>query len=129
MTPFQFCQLPGVDEGIEVKFDSQLGEHFNFAQALDQGQFVLRDSVGVQAAGQRVGVINRGSNAAAAQLCGAGERGGAGADQGYGQAGVRCRGEGQRGTARVQRIHGEALQARDLNRLFVIAVHDAGAFT
>ena len=35
---FQFCQFLGVDQGIEVKFDSQLGEHFNFSQALDQGQ-------------------------------------------------------------------------------------------
>ena len=44
------------------------------------------------------------------------------------EAGVRCRGKGQRSAARVERIHGEALQARDLDRLLVEAVHDAGAF-
>ena len=36
--------------------------------------------------------------------------------------------KGKRGPACVQGIHGEALQPGDLNWLFVVAVHDAGAF-
>ncbi len=36
--------------------------------------------------------------------------------------------KGQRGAARVERIHGEALQPGDLDRLFVVAMHHAGAF-
>ena len=41
----------GVDHGLEVKLHSELGEHFDFAQAFDQGQFVFGDAVGVQASG------------------------------------------------------------------------------
>ena len=72
MGALQVGQHLGVDHGLEVKLHPELGEHFDFAQAFDQGQFVLGDAVGVQPSGQRARV-QVGANAAAAQpLSGAG---------------------------------------------------------
>ena len=49
MLAFEFSQPLRVDHGIEVKLHSELREHFDFAQTLDQRQFVFGDSVGIQA--------------------------------------------------------------------------------
>src|SRR5271156_338612 len=121
MLAFEVGELLGVNQGVEVKFDSELGEHFDFPQALAQGEFVFGDAVGVQAAGEGPGVVDDGAETTAAQLGGAGQGGGSGSDQGYGEAGAGGRGEGQRGSACVERIHSQALQAGDLGGVFVVA--------
>ncbi len=88
---FEFSQPLRVDHGLEVKLDSELREHFDFAQALDQRQLVFGDAVGIQAPGQRARVIEGGADAPAAQFRSAGERGRPGADERHGQAGIGCR--------------------------------------
>ena len=128
MIAFEVSKALRVDEGVEVKFNSELREHFDFAQALDQRQLVFSDAIGIQAPGQGPRVIEDGPDAAPAQFGSAGKRGRAGADERYGSACICCRRKGKRGAARVERVHGEALQPCDLNGLFVVAVHHAGAF-
>ena len=128
MIPFEVSQPLCVDEGAEMKFNAELREHFDFAQALDQRQLVFSDTIGIQAPGQGPCVIQDGPDAATAQFGGAGERGRASADERYRSACICCRRKGKRGAARVERVHGEALQPSNLNGLLVVAVHHAGAF-
>ena len=93
-----------------------------FAEAGGGGEFVFGDAVGVEAAGERAGVVDDGADTAAAELGGAGERGGTTADERDGAAGVGCGREWKPGSGFGERVHGEALQAADSDGLLVIAV-------
>ncbi len=106
-----------------------LRDAVDLAEAGGERELVLGDAVGVEAAGQRARVVEDGANAAAAELGGAGERGGASADERDGAAGVgRGREWQRRCRCACNRLHGEALQAADRDGLLVVAMQHAGAF-
>jgi hypothetical protein len=105
-----------------------LSEEVDLAKAFGEGEFVLGDAVRVESAGEWASVVDGGSDATTAELGGTGERRGASADEGNGEAGVGAGGERQRRATGVESVHSEALQAADFDGLLVVAMHDAGAF-
>ncbi len=115
------------DGGLLAKFDAEAADQFDFAQGIFGAEFVGGDAVGVQAAGEFIAIENRGAIAEFGEFGGAGERRGAGTDEGdtlaVGSAGVK-----KLNIAIEDVIHGVALQAANFDRLFFLLVHHAGAF-
>ena len=118
-----------VDGGAEAKLDAQRANHFDFAQAVGGAQLVFGDAIGIQAAGKRAlrrSVTRKAAGGAVrprrrakrgrrrCRRLAAARRGGVDAEERR-RSGMKC-------------VHGEALQAADLDGLLVVAMHDAGAF-
>ncbi len=85
---FEAVEHGGVNDGVEVELDAELGDAVDLAQAGGGGELVLGDAVGIEAAGQRARVVEDGADALAAELGGTGERCGTGPDECDGAAGV-----------------------------------------
>ena len=119
----------GVDLRAVAELDAHAANHLDLAQAVGGAQFVLGNAVGVQAAGQRAALDDRGLNALPAQLRRAGQRRGTGADAGHlhSRDAARVRSSSV-SPAGMESVHGVALQAADLDGLLVVAMHHAGAF-
>ncbi len=125
---FDLRQLLRIYYRVEVERHAELRQHINLAQALLQGQLVLRDAIGVQSAGQRTRIKDLGADSTPSQLRSARQRRRPTADERHLLAGILPRSKRQRRPARMQRIHGKALQASNLDWLLVVAVHHARAF-
>src|ERR1700679_3829815 len=126
---FKLDELDRIDRCLKVKIDSQLRKHLDLTQAFAKGKLVFCDPIRVQASRQRTCVVEIGANTAAAELCSAGERGWTSADQRNREPDLGSMFKRQRSPTFVERVHGEPLQPRDLNRLLVVAMHYAGALT
>ncbi len=113
----------------DAELDAKLANVLDLGEGVDSAEFVLGDAVGVEASGEGALVDDGGLDAELAKLRCAGERCGAGADEGYAELLLRAGAQGDLGAGVVEGLHGEALQVADLDGLVVVAMQDAGAFT
>src|SRR5713101_6606745 len=108
------------------EFDTEAAHHFHFSQRIRGAQFVSRNSVRVQAAGQFVAVENRDTVAELRELSGACERRGTCADASdtlpVGRPGVK-----KLNLAVEHVIHGVPLQTPNLDGFHAFLFHHASA--
>src|SRR5262249_25263159 len=126
---FEFAERCCGDFFAETKINSEGTDHFDFAEAVGRPQLVFGNAVGVEAAGQGLAFKNGNGEALLTELGGARKGCWPGADAGYLAAFGRSGLFGESRSVVEKSLHRVALQAANLNRLLVVAVIDAGAFT
>ena len=125
---FETIEHFGVDGRIHVELDAEVSDAIDLAKTGGECELVLGDTIGVEAAGESVGVVDDGADAVAAKLGSARERRWTSADEYDRLSGVGSRCEWQRRFAVGDGFHRETLQAADGDGLLVVAMQNAGTF-
>jgi hypothetical protein len=113
------------DAGFE--FNAGGADEFDFAGGVGRSEFVLSDTIGVEAAGLRAFVKDGDAEAVFTEFGRTGERGRASADTGD-FLGLGNGFVGELAGGRIEMLHGVTLQKADGDGLVVDVVINAGAF-